>query len=293
MSTCWLMSQVFQSTIQATEASNVAEIGDNELTIRALSRGLQILAVLNSYGSASLAQISRETGLPRPTTYRLLRSLLVENYITKNEELSTYHAAARCCSLSSGFIEDAWLSEHAQEPLDKIGRKLVWPLSIATNAGTRMIVRANTDIASPLAVRTFMPGTSLPLLDSASGKVFLANMSEQRRDQIFDVLREANEASSDEFKDPTQMRAYFKKVREGGYAMHSKPGRYSNAQAISVPLMVREKMIAAVTIRYAQKAVSDEDALENFLPRLQRYVKEVGAKIQADNRALSVFGLEE
>ena len=170
------------------------------------------MAVLNAYGSASLAQISRETGLPRPTTYRLLRSLLVENYITKNEELSTYHAAARCCSLSSGFIEDAWLSEHAQAPLDEIGRELVWPLSIATNAGTRMIVRANTDMASPLAVRTFMPGTSLPLLESASGKVFLAHVSEQKREQICDLLREANELKSDDFSNDGQMQQYFSKA---------------------------------------------------------------------------------
>ncbi len=270
----------------------MSEASGKELTIRALSRGLQILAVLNSYGSATLAQLSRETGLPRPTTYRLLRSLLVENYITKNEQLSTYHPAPRCCSLSSGFLEDAWLSEHAQEPLDEIGRELVWPLSIVTNAGTRMIVRANTDIASPLAVRTFMPGTSLPLLESASGKVYLANVSEQKRDQIFDVLREANESNNNEFEAPQKMRDYFNRVRESGYAMHSKPGRYSNAQAIAVPLLVRDKMIAAVTIRYAQKAVSDEDALRDFLPRLKSYAADVTAKIQADSRAMSVFGLD-
>jgi len=271
----------------------MAEASGNELTIRALSRGLQILAVLNSYGSATLAQISRETGLPRPTTYRLLRSLLVEKYITKNEELSTYHPAPRCCSLSSGFLEDAWLSEHAQEPLDEIGRELVWPLSIATNAGTRMIVRANTDIASPLAVRTFMPGTSLPLLESASGKVYLANVSERKREQIFEVLREAKESQSSEFENEQNMQEYFKRVREAGYAVHSKPGRYSNAQAIAVPLLVRGKMIAAVTIRYAQKAVSDEDALKDFLPRLKTYATDVTAKIQTDSRAMSVFGLED
>lgn len=263
----------------------------SELTIRALSRGLRLLAVLNSRGEASLADLAKETGLPRPTAYRLLQSLLAENYITKDELLSTYHPAPRCCSLSSGFMEDAWLLEHTQEDLNKLGDELIWPISIATNAGTRMIVRKNTDIESPLAVRKFMPGTSLGLLESASGKLFLAKCTVARRAKLLKIISASSDPLLKTDSDRARLEKLLDKIRAVGYATHTKPGKYSEARAIAVPITVEKKVIATLTIRYAKTAVSNKRAEKEFLPLMFETARKIGIKISADQRALPAFGL--
>lgn len=263
------------------------------LTIRALSRGLRLLSVLNSRGTASLAQLAKETGLPRPTAYRLLQSLLVENYITKDEALSTYHPAPRCCSLSSGFMEDAWLLEHTQEELNALGRALIWPLSISTNAGVRMIVRCNTDIESPLAVRKFMPGTSLPLLESASGKIFMAFCSDARRQRLIEVLSLSSDPILKSERDRAKLEKVLERARAVSYATHTKPGKYSEANAIAVPIIVQERVIATITIRYAKTAVTDMHARDEFIPALLATAESIANKINADKRALPAFGLDK
>lgn len=263
----------------------------SELTIRALSRGLRLLSVLNSRGEASLADLAKETGLPRPTAYRLLQSLLAENYITKDSALSTYHPAPRCCSLSSGFMEDAWLLEHTQEDLNQLGEQLVWPLSITTNAGTSMIVRRNTDIESPLAVRKFMPGTSLPLLDCASGKLFLALCDAERRNKLLKIIAGSSDPKLKTESDRIRLEKFLEKIKVVGYASHTKPGKYSEARAIAVPITVENQLIATLTIRYAKTAVTNKQADSEFLPLMLNTASKIGIKIGADARALPAFGL--
>jgi len=267
-------------------------ISEDSTRIRALSRGLRLLASLNSRGSASLAQLAKETGLPRPTAYRLLQSLLAEDYIGKDRVLNTYHPAPRCCSLSSGFMEDAWLLEHTQDDLNHLGEELVWPISLATNAGVRMIVRRNTDIESPLAVRKFMPGTSLPILESASGKVFLAHCSAEKRSKLLSVLAASSEPALKTERDKNKFSALLEKVKAKGFATHTKPGQYSEAQAMAVPIMVREKIVATITIRYAKTAVKDTEAMQKFLPAMVSVAQKMGEEIAADRRALPAFGLD-
>src|ERR1700756_3932995 len=43
--------------------------------VRALERGLAVLAAMNRHKIASVLELARETRLPRPTVYRLLETL--------------------------------------------------------------------------------------------------------------------------------------------------------------------------------------------------------------------------
>ena len=49
--------------------------------VRALSRGLSIMRLLNRVGAARVGEIALELGLPRTTVYRLLNTLEEDGYV--------------------------------------------------------------------------------------------------------------------------------------------------------------------------------------------------------------------
>ena len=53
--------------------------------VRALSRGLALIAELNAAGPSNVVQLANRTGLNRTTCYRLLETLRDDGYVTFDE----------------------------------------------------------------------------------------------------------------------------------------------------------------------------------------------------------------
>ena len=53
--------------------------------VRALSRGLALIAELNASGPSNVVQLAKRTGLNRTTCYRLLDTLREDGYVTFDE----------------------------------------------------------------------------------------------------------------------------------------------------------------------------------------------------------------
>ena len=58
-------------------------------SVRALERGLTIIAILNRHNGLTVTQIGKLSNLPRPTAYRLLRTLESLGYILEMKEIKT------------------------------------------------------------------------------------------------------------------------------------------------------------------------------------------------------------
>jgi IclR family mhp operon transcriptional activator len=262
----------------------------NGYSVRALTRGLDLLAALNARGSATLAELSAATGLPRPTAFRLLRTLCEQDFVCRDVDSDRYRPAARVTSLSSGFEEDAWLFEHAREPLERLGDELVWPLSLTTLAGTRVLVRSNTDSKSPLTVRRLTPGMTLPVLRSASGKVMLAFIPERDREPILRSLRRSDAPDDLDARDEKRVAALLGEIRDLGFASQVVARRVADLRTVAVPVLVRDRAVSALAVRFAVTAVSENEVRDLFLPALRRSAAEIGSGIEQDSRAARVFG---
>lgn len=253
--------------------------------VRSLTRGLRLLSALNARGTASLAQLVQDTGLAKPTAFRLLRTLLEEEYISKDDDSDDYRPAPRTCSLSSGFEENAWLVEHTRGALLTLGEHLVWPLSISTLAGSRVLVRDNTDSKSPLSVRRLAPGMTLPILGSASGHVLLAYATPGDRTHILGVLRASRDMCDLPARDTAAVKKTLSAVAKHGYASVRVSRMVSELEVIAVPISVNGHAIAALAVRFAAAAVPRDDIQKKFLPAMRACAKRIGTAIASDDRA--------
>ena len=131
---------------------------DSTRPIRALTRGLDALTILNLRDGATVSEIAHEIRLPRTTVYRILETLCTSGFVYRDTADERYRITAMVQSLSAGFDDEAWVSLIAKPYIHQLCSELVWPVSLATLSGTKMVLREATDHSTPLAVDRYSAG---------------------------------------------------------------------------------------------------------------------------------------
>ena len=171
--------------------------------------------------------------------------------------------------LSDGYDDEAWVTQIARPYINELGKDIVWPVAIASLSGTSMMVRESTDHRSPLAVERFSAGTRVPLLTTASGRIYLAFSSPTQRESLLDILARSTRDEDALARNRTDLMKLLNDIRMQGYASAVRARRVSDEISIAVPIMVDDRVLAAVMVRFSGTAVPIKLAVERFLPKLR------------------------
>jgi IclR family mhp operon transcriptional activator len=241
---------------------------DSTRPIRALIRGLETLAVLNRRNGATVSEVTSEIKLPRTTTYRILETLSEAGYVFRDPSDDRYRLTLMVRSLADGFDDEAWITEIGRPCINELCRDIVWPVTLLSPAGTSMMIRDTTDHASPLAMERFNAGFRLPLLMSASGRVYLAFCQPEHRDALLDILSRSTREEDKLARSRPEVEKILEETRELGYATSVRTRRVSEEVAMSVPVLIGDRVLATIAVRFAASAVPLRLAVERFIPKL-------------------------
>ncbi len=228
---------------------------DSTRPIRALIRGLEALAVLNRRNGATVSEVTSEIRLPRTTTYRILETLSEAGYVFRDPADDRYRLTLMVRSLADGFDDEAWVTQIARPCINDLCREIVWPVTLMSPAGTSMMIRDTTDHASPLAVERFTAGFRLPLLLSASGRVYLAFCQPEQRNALLEILSRSTREEDKLARSRGELEKILEAAREQGYATAVRTRRVSEEVAMSVPVLVDDRVLATVAVRFSASAV--------------------------------------
>jgi IclR family mhp operon transcriptional activator len=235
--------------------------------IRSLSRGLDVLILLNRRDSVSASEFAKELNIPRATVYRILETLDDKGLIYQHKADQRFRITRKVRILSDGFTDEDHIAHISRRFLKKVTKKLSWPVALATISGVDLIVRENTDKFSPLAIENFSSGYRMPVLHTASGICILAYMSAPRRKVILNTLAEMNREHDQIVHQRKTLERKFQEVRRRGFSVHHRHRRHSDLTAISVPILPEnDEVRGAVTIRYARTAMKLSVAVQKFKP---------------------------
>lgn len=254
--------------------------------IRSLHRGLRALEVLNMKKTLSVAEMAREIDLPRTTTFRILENLSIAGYVERDDKSGKYGLTIRVRGLASGFNEDAWLSQVARPLATELGKTVVWPISLTTPQNMEMILRFTTDSESRLAIDYYKEGLALPILPTASGRVYLSYCGDRERDIVLDLLRRTKtedglNALANNEKLITKL---ISDVRGDGYALNVRSPRTlepGKTTTVAVPVMREGRFLAALAMRYFDSALSVAELHERYLPTLFDFAEQMTRKVEA------------
>jgi len=244
--------------------------------IRALIRGLEALSVLNRRNGATVSEITGEIHLPRTTTYRILETLTQAGYVYRDAADDRYRLTVSVRKLADGFDDEAWITEIARPCISDLGREIVWPIALSSPSGTSMLVRDTTDHASPLAVDRVSAGSRIPLLTSSSGRAYLAFCTSDERETLLDILSRSSREEDKLARSRPEVERILEEAREQGYATTVRARRISEEVAMAVPVLIDDRVLAAVAVRFSATAVPQRLAAERFVPKL----RETAARIR-------------
>jgi IclR family mhp operon transcriptional activator len=242
--------------------------------LRTLSRGLEVLSVLNRHNGASLRVIAAATELSRGAVHRLLETMVSEGYVSKIE--GHYFVAHKLRTLTAGLDEAEWVND-AQPVIESLCRDVMWPISIVRPNGLGMETCAGTDRMTPLRHRMVPLGLKVPMLASAGGRAYVAFQPEKTREMLLDLLAREAEFPQDQklCTDREAVAELLGSVRTKGVA--SLKGK-NRTTIVAVPIMRREdEVLGALCLRHFTASMSTADVLKQHLAKMQASAARIAA----------------
>lgn len=239
--------------------------------IRSITRSIAALKAINRHGSLSMMEIAKASEVPYPTACRIVQTLLYEGLIEQEPARKRYRATAMVQTLATGFQHDDELVRLARPHIVGLTKRVGWPVSIAIRVGREMMLRDSTHSNSSLTFEHYYPGFTLPILDSASGKVSMAYAPDDEREMILRFMRVSQDIDLN-YLATAEVSLDVDRIRAEGYAVQGRnhfnltPGKTSS---VSVPIFRNGNFEAAMTMVFFVAAMRLSQALELYLDDLK------------------------
>ena len=233
--------------------------------IRSLERGVAVLQFLNQIGSATAGDIAKEIGLPRPTVYRILDTLVDSGLIYRSPSAhKVYRLTEAVGRLSGNFDKSDPITGAARAVLGAAPDSLPWPVFLATLSDEGMVIRETTRGSTVFWTEYGWVGAVAPIWEVAPGRVSVAFSPPERQEAL---LREAPAWAADDIRT----------IVAHGYAEERDPhGRLS---ALAVPVGEGEALVGALAITWEPSGEPDDDLRDRYLPMLNGLRDEILAKL--------------
>ena len=163
--------------------------------VEALARGLEILACFRQRdGLLGNQELARRSGLAKSTVSRLTYTLTQLGYLTHVEEAGKYALGTATLSLASAML--------GRLDIRKLARPLMQELADFSNCLVSLCSRDRlsmvyVDVARSSAAVTLSldTGARIQIANSASGRAYLAAISDELREEIMEGVHQVAEPS--------------------------------------------------------------------------------------------------
>ncbi|MBU3740093.1 MAG: IclR family transcriptional regulator [Rhodoferax sp.] len=215
----------------------------------------------------SLQGLVEETGLPKPTLHRMLQQLEAGGLIQRQGDGRHYSTGVRLRRLAGQLLRNSTYhgAQHAvlRALVDELGESC----NITALEGSEVVYLDRVETAAPLRFY-LQPGSRVPAHCSASGKMFLSQMSPAQRHRLLGHAP-LSAYTAKTLTDPALLEQELARVRRDGHALDDEeflPGLL--CAAVPVPVASgRPHLCVAVQ---APVMRVDADRVLQMLPALRR-----------------------
>ena len=246
-----------------------------------IKRALQIIEIVASSNQAMTAtEINRQLQLPKPTIHRLCAQLVEENFLQASFDGKGFVCAKKLNNIALSVLSNNDFNRaQRHRVLENLSSKLGETCNIAVLDGDMSIYFDRVETHWPLRVQ-LQVNDRVPLHCTASGKLFLSELSSVQRSRIINRLpltqHTDNTLTSSQALKPELSR--IKKQQIGIDNEEFLQGMI----AVAVPIRDQHQRMFAVLAMHAPTArISIEQALEN-IPLMRKASQDLANLIEID-----------
>ena len=250
--------------------------------VKAVSRAFTVLRTLSGLQHASIAELYRETGIPKPTIVRTLETLISEGYVARDNFSRGYRTTSQVQALSRGFSGIPLVIEAARVSAIALTEQIKWPVSIGTVQGGSVVVNFSTAPISPYGYPFPTLNRPFPVLDTAIGRCYISFCHETERERILGLP--ASGSGRNRFT-RARLEQTIAEVRTRGYALQdpfAADRMYEEAhrfQFVALPLVSEGACHGCLGIGFYKRAVPREDVEATIIAPARAAVARIARNI--------------
>lgn len=245
-------------------------------SVRAVDRALDILLCFTREEPArSLTQIAESVHMSKTTVHRLLTTLEIKRFITRDKLTGLYRLGFRFIEMAALVLQDVELHRWAYPYLQRLSAEFGETIDLSILDGSHVIYLEVIESSQRVKLAAAV-GQRLPAIFTASGKALLAYLPE---DQIKKIISENIAESRNHTDTPVfEMLADLKATAERGYAIAEQ--EYEDAiNAVAAPIFGAERYpIASVAIVGPSFRLT-KDRLPNLGESLCKITREISNEV--------------
>jgi DNA-binding IclR family transcriptional regulator len=228
--------------------------------VKSADRALSILVFLASRVlPTGAATIARECGLPRSSTYALLRAMHGKRFLSYSRELKAWSIGEAVTELGIAYLRS--------QPLERLARPHLERLTATVGQTSHVAVLHGTDAMSLVVERppegTPVPvtqvGVRIPACFCAVGKAILMHLSEEQLDALYPVWRPEVRLDRNGLLRFSALREELEAARRLGYAVNAE-ATMRGVTCIAAPVLSSEgEPVAALGITFLSASTEADE----------------------------------
>lgn len=246
-------------------------------TVSALERGIAVLRCFSEERRLlSPTELSRLTGIPRPTATRLASTLVTLGFLKQDPATDGYMLGPGVVSLARVFLAGLDVRAAARPHMQALADAFGGSVYLGIRDGLEMVlVEACRARASMLAARLDV-GSRAPIASSALGRAYLSAIEPTERDALIETLRLARGAEWS-IVAPGLKRS-LEEAREHGWCI-SAGEFHREINSVSVPLVGPQGEVMSLNCGGAAFAFTEERLRGEVGPQLLSMARDIATEI--------------
>lgn len=250
---------------------------DDRSFVTALARGLELLRAFGPNDDyLGNAELSRRTGIPRPTVSRLTYTLMRLGYLVYAEPLEKYRLGQGAMVLGHRYLATSGIREVAQPLMQSLAFATGCTVALATPDRHEMVYLEVCQPRGALVMR-LTPGSRLPMATSAIGRAWLAGLGPVGRAAAMADLERHYQARWPGVRAKLD-RALRDYARRGFCAAHAEWDRTVSGAAAPV-VLERGTEVLAINIGGAAARLTPETLEGNLGPRIRQLAETLQGRL--------------
>jgi len=246
-------------------------------TNTAIQKAVAILeAIANDTRALSLPDIAEQLSLPRQTVYRVIKQLEEIGLVIRDPIRERYCIGQRLNHLALASISNTNNNKASHVILQQLVDEVGETCNVGMLDGYEIIYIDRVECDWPLRVQ-LMAGSRVPVYCTAIGKLLLANLEPEARQQLFSIS-EMKRYTDNTITSFEELEANLEEVRLQGYSINNQEDSIGLI-AMAVPIRdTAAQMVAGLAI-HAPAARLSIPAARRLLPNLHEAAAKIGTAL--------------